>query len=244
MQIITAHSDDFLWKFYTKAFTLADRSIAPPKNLCRYVQTAIIGFGLWLRLEVRLLYLWLAFLVTVVLFAAVLLVDHVLPSHWIIGVIALPVVLVTPATLTVAIFVSLMRLKDWLMERAPWVIGLAMFPVIGAGVYLVVQQIIEEGVPPDVYWMLTVIKWMVYVMLSVLALNLVAALIFKRLPERYLDKLIAAFEKLEPGVDRLSGYAQKIHRLIVTFGHFGAAKKLQVCPLVNPPVDFNAEPKA
>ena len=244
MQTITAHHTDILWQFYTKAFTLKGEEIPSPKNLCRYVQTAGVGFGLWLRLEVQLLYLWLAFLATAVLFAAVLLVDQVFPSHWIIVVIAFPAVLAMPVTLTVAIFVSLLRLKDWLLEHAPWVIGLAMFPVVGAGVYLVVQQIIEEGVPPDVYWMLAVIKWMMYVMLSVLALNLVLALIFKRLPERYLERLVSTFEKLEPKLAHLAGFVHKVHRLLLNLSHYLLAKKQKICPPVNAPSDFTTNSKA
>jgi hypothetical protein len=242
--IINVHQTDILWRFYTKAFTLKGEAVESPKNLCRYVQTAATGFGMWLNREVSLVYLWLAFLATIVVLTVMAFISSAAPGLWIISVAALPVSLALISIMTAAVVVSLARLKDWLMERASWVIGLAMLLFFGIGAYLGVRQFMQEGVPPEMYWALIVMKWMLYVLLSLVVFRLVVIPLLKQLPDWYIDKLVSSFEKLEPSIDHLAGFLQKVNGLIVILGHFMVAKKQQVCLPVNPPADFKAEPKA
>ncbi len=243
MQTINVRQSDILWQFYTKAFTAEGKAIEPPKNLCRYVETALVGFGFWLQREVRLLNLWLAFLATVAVFTGMTFIDTAASGFWIVSFVAVLTGIAMVAILTAGIIVSLIRLKGWMMVHAPWVMGFVIFSFVGVGAFFVVQQIYTNGLPTEFFWFLVFMKWILYAYVSILILRFVFIPLLKQLPDQYIDQLIAAFEKLEPGINRLAGYAQKIHSLTMTLVHFGAAKKRQVCLPVNPPVDFNVEPK-
>jgi hypothetical protein len=240
MQTIDTHQSDILWKFYAKAFTLKGKVVEAPENLCRYMQTASVGFGLWLHDEVRLSYLWLVCVISFVLFVGLMLAPATLLGDVLMSALIVPFV----CSFGVAVFISLERLKDRLMARLdqyiPWIGGLLALSVIGIGLYSLVQDIYQNGFSVSDVIFLTAMKWMLYISGVVFGFCLLNLWAFKTLPERYLDRYVGLVMALAPHVESMAG---KVQRLFVTIGNSARAKKQQVCPPVNPPADFKVEPK-
>lgn len=211
--VINAQESDLMWRFYCKWFSINGKEVVAPISLCPYFWTSVFGFCLWLGREVRLRSFWAIALASTLLFGASISLSSGMEGVLVSG-ICLVVTVAWVFTFFAAAFVSMHRLWLLLEERARWVIYL-----IGAGflAFILGNAAIQGTLVPDLKNLLAemfrAMKWGI----AVIAILIVAALLFCTIPSSRLSK------------------AQDVFK---TFFAYAKARKNGLCPPVNPPPGF------
>lgn len=211
--VINVKEGDLLWRFYCKWFSIQNKEIIAPKNLCLYFWTAVYGFALWLGQEVKLVALGgIAVLATALFCASVSfssstdgvvasVIFSILSLAWILSVLPLFVV-------------GGYRLLYLFEGRVKW----ALNSVVLIFFIAILCDLARKGILLAEFMKIAVevLQFMKYV-LPLVAFLVIFALVVYKLPISRLDKIKDALE---------------------TLGAYFIAKKNKVCPPVNPPPGF------
>lgn len=215
MNKIKIESDDFLWFFYGKFFTLRGKEVIDPKNLCRYFWLAICGLALWVDKEMRLKWFWLTGAVS---FGVFLILFLTIPQNiFIAKILEIPAIIIFQISIVAAVIISIDRLFENLKKKAAlnnWFYPVSIVFIIGA---ITVKAIRDNQFRQElvrVFWEIS--RTLPYFLAGILIL---AGLIFL---------LIYSLRRT----------SQKLSRALETTGEFITAKKSRICPLVSPPENF------
>lgn len=222
---INVRKDDILWQFYCKRFTIENREIEKPKNLCRYFWTSVKGFGLWLSREVRLYTLWLIGLIATAMLFAVIRFFPSPKGNIPITVVCVIVAVIWYVTAMAPVYVTMIRISRVLRARAPWTIYLFGFSLM---TLLIVYEVRPGAFGPELQeFFRYLLRWMGYAFVILISLTIITifagiiAGVISKAPNHRLEKL------------------QRVLRVLETFGALISAKKSKVCPPINPPEGFD-----
>ncbi len=220
--VLSIKETDTLWKFYQKSFTLDGQKVSPPKNLCQYFWTAVMGFGFWITREIELWKLLAVFLGSIfsVFVISSVLTDAFLKIHpyiWdFVFWISIGPLVISMLALALALSSRIRRL----IHNSPALQGyMAIIFGIGMVVFMVISWLRSSN-----FSLVTAFEDVLKLAVLGIAVMVVVSAV--------VGGLLYIWLKI-PG-EKKSNFA----KLVKTFFEALKAKKRKFCPLVEPPVEF------
>lgn len=214
MSAIDLTEKNLLWRFYCKNYTLQDQEILPPRNLCRFWWIAVFGFNSWVIKEAKIRYLWIVtILTTMITFALVRLFPE--GGNIFREILITSIVIIWGLFCLLSLIIPSIRTFHIIEKKAPRVVSTAVGGVMLA---LLVWAFTDAEMRGEILMALGIVFGvMVSIMAFCFALILILPYLAERVPDRFLDGTVGTF--------------------LTSVAYF-KAKKRKVCPLVNPPEDF------
>lgn len=220
--VLKVNEGDWLWFFYQKYYTVDGKEVKHPRNLCWYFWTAVGGLISWVAKEAKLKIIWLTCLTLTALMVGL---ELLLPTNeeppsvaW--QIVLIPLIIIWFLSLMGSLLIPATRLWNYLEKNHPWVV------YTFAGLVFLGLPTIFMILNPDARadfggQMLFLLKAAGILSGSVFILMVLVILVLKFIP-------LPSFEK-----------PRKVFHTTVAFV---GTKKRKVCPLVEPPDEFEEKP--